>query len=324
MKTLSICTLVLLGAVCLVYGERTLPLFVWSSNDLFSHQNDQVLDTLSSQDIEDVLKGFLISNDDKTFISGIKGNPEAVVLFLDTQLETDQISHYGSAYDTTNNGGSFSSLKRIIESSKSSLVAPYVVSESQYSLVDSALSRVANKMSGSVLIARQDGAYVNLYALKKSSNVQIISLEELNGESKLFSNGVSDLIIVYLNIAGSAEQFASHDALISSVSEMVSSATSGNFVGMYTGNGVPYSATKTIFVENNYFMDQVYAVDTNCTGNCSGNNTNYHRTYLTGPILEAGMILISLVTMLFVGVCNLCYLQTPEAYEAPKVQKIVI
>ena len=76
---------------------------------------------------------------------------------------------------------------------------------------------------------------------------------------------------------------------------------------------------------NAYLFRPSYLVDRYWTSvevdpdNTTGNGTG-PRTYLTGPILETFMVVIALITMVFVGMCNLCKLQTPETYEVPKPQ----
>jgi hypothetical protein len=307
--------------------DTSIPLFAWSSNQIFSQHNEQILQTLTEQDIEDTLKALLLKAEGKTFITEIQGTPEAVIIFIEPKLRTDQVPHFGSAYSTSPSGGAFSFLKNIVESSKSSLVAPYVTASNQYSLLDSLLVSVTRNMKGqgSVLLVSDAGASI-LPELSGQSGVQTTTLSELKGYSNLFTNGVADLIVVCLSEADTVKEFEAHDELIGSLSQLVSTATSGNFVGIYTGNSVTSSDIITTFENPNaYLFRPSYLVDRYWTSvevdpdNTTGNGTG-PRTYLTGPILETFMVVIALITMVFVGMCNLCKLQTPETYEVPKPQ----
>jgi len=327
MKTLILaCSLLLVLCTASSYVDESIPLFVWSSNQIFSQHNEQTLQTLTDQDIEESLEALLLNGGrGETFIKDIQGSPEAVIIFVEPMLHTNQIPHFGSAYSTSPNGGAFQSLKNIIGSSKASLVAPYVTSSSQYSLVDSLLARVAGRMTlGSILIVTDAGSSF-LHSLKGQTGVQTTTTSEFKSHSSLFTNGVADLIVVCLSTADSAEKFQAHDQLIGSLSQMVSTATSGNFVGMYTGNSITGYDTIRTFEDPNahlfrphYLVDRYWESVLDATSNTT--NTTVPRTYLTGPILEAFMVIISLVTMVFVGMCNLCRLQVPETYEAPKPQ----
>jgi len=320
----SLLLLVLCSATSIV--DTSIPLFVWSGNQIFSQHNEQTLQTLTDQDIENSLEALLLNTEGKTFINDIQGTPEVVIVFVEPQLHTDQIPHFASAYSTSPNGGAFSSLKNIIESSKASLVAPYVTASNQYSLVDALLARVSSKLTpkGTVLIVRDAGSAQFLLELSSLPH-QTATTSELKG-SNLFTNGVADLIVVSLPFADNVELFKAHDELIGALSQMVSTATSGNFVGMYTGNAIISSDIITTFEDPNadlhrpYYLSTRYWSSVTVDTTNATSNTSSPRTYLTGPILETFMVVIALITMIFVGMCNLCKLQVPETYEAPKPQ----
>lgn len=303
-----------------VAGEKsaTIPLFVWSDKSLFPKQNEQVLDTLTVQDIDDTLQALLFKTNSKNFIKAT-GNPDSIVLFVESQLQTDQIPHFGGAYAASSNGGAFSILKSIVESSKASLVAPYVTAGSQYSLLDSVLARIVRNLGeGSVLMIREEGSSL-LSSVSRYHSVQSMSISDVKADT--FANGVPALVIVCLDKAVNTAQFSSHGATVEAVNQAVSTATSGNFIAMYTGNSAETSTQWTFGSQQARSMSTYYSVVGDGYGNSTGNGTE-PRTYLTGPILEAFMVLIALFTMLFVGLCNLCKLQVPEQFETPKVVKL--
>jgi len=152
--------------------------------------------------------------------------------------------------------------------------------------------------------------------------VETISLDDLTADSKVLGNGAADLIVVCLNRAATHDQLLAHDSIIGSVSQLVSAATSGNFVGMYTGNAAGSSNTLWRFPNPhvNAARSELAGEIWLAAASNTSNTTTLH-TYFTPAIVETFMILITLLTMLFVGMCNICRLQVPESYEAPKPQQ---
>lgn len=298
-------------------ASATIPLFMWSDKQILAKQNEQILETLTQEDIENSLYSLLGLETKQNFLGSIQGTPAAVVLFVEPQLQTDQVPHFGAAYATAADGGAFSALKSIIETSQSSLVAPYATSGISFSLLDTLLARVASKVS---LVLIRDAESPLFQELSRRSDVQTLATKDFT-KSDLLYNGKTALIVVCLDKAQSADDIIAHAGFIASISKSVSTATSGNFVGMYTGNAAPSNILWTFPNPNAAFFEQpqlgMWEVQ---AGNNTGNYTG-PRTYLTGTVLEVFMVVIALLVMLFVGVCNICNLQVPETYEAPKPQQ---
>jgi hypothetical protein len=298
-------------------ASATIPLFVWSDSEIFNKHNEQVLNTLTTEDIENSLFS-LLGLEARGFIGNAQiGTTNTVVLFVEPQLQTDQIPHFGSAYATTTDGGSLSALKGIVETSKSSFVAPYVTSGIHFSLLDNILDRIASEIP--VVLVRDEGSHL-FQSLSRRDSVQVVSVSNFKEAS--ISNDKASLIVVCLNRAHDAQVLASHGDIIISISRQISSITSGNFVGMYTGNAAPSELLWTfpdpnaaLFAQPRFGLWEapLYAA----------NNTNHTapRTYMTGTMLEVFMVVIALLTMVFVGICNICALQVPETFETPKPQQ---
>lgn len=309
---LFVCSLVLALVALSEAATPTIPLFVWSNNKIFSRQGDQFLNTITENDIENALNS-LLGSKTESFISEVQTNPEAVVLFVEPQLQTDQISHFGAAYANSPNGGAFSGLKGLLENSGSSIVAPYATTGNALSLLDSLLSRLADKHS--ILLVREQGS--TMFEEIKHLNVRSITMDTFSG-----GDNKADLIVVCFNKAADADHLAAHDMTIKAISDKISATTSGNYVGMYTGNTAPFSHTLWTFPNPNaalFEQPQAYSPYGVEDPSIIGNYTQ--RTYFTGPIIETFMVVAALLTMVFVGVCNICALQVPETYETPKQQK---
>lgn len=316
MKTLLfvvVCSLFLASLCNATSGgaSATIPLFAWSGSNVFSAQNEQILNTVEQTDIENLFNTLLGVNSKKDFAGKtIQSTPNAVVLFVEPQLQTDQIPHYGSAYATTSDGGAFSSLKSLIESSTSSLVAPYATAGVRFSLLNSILAGLVGKVP--VALVREEGSSLFL-ELSKKEGVNTISHKDLKNTQEF-----SGLIVVCLDKATGGD-IAAHGEIISSVSQLVSSVTSGNYAGIYTGD----SASSDLlwkFPNPNaaLFAQSEFASWESLPQARAGNSTYKPHTYMTGTMLEVFMVVLGLLVMVFVGICNICALQTPEQYETPK------
>jgi len=104
----------------------TIPCLFWSNADFFLGLNTQVVELVSTKEVADI---FDISKRPSSFpkyLPVANSQAEVLVVFLESQLRTDHFTNWSSAHNAVPNGGSFSSVKSLVETSKSSLVLPYV------------------------------------------------------------------------------------------------------------------------------------------------------------------------------------------------------
>jgi len=318
MKTLLFavfCSLFLASLCSATSGaSATIPLFAWSDSQVFSAQNEQILNTVEQADIESLLHTLLGLGQKEFAGKTIQSTPNAVVLFVEPQLQTDQVPHYGSAYTATSDGGAFSSLKSLIDSSKTSLVAPYATAGTRFSLLNSILAGLVHQVP--LVLVREEGSSLFL-ELGKKEGVETISTKDFK-EALTSKSLFKGLFVVCLDKTTGAD-IAAHGEIISSVSQLVSSVTSGNYAGIYTGDSASSDLLWKFPNPNAALFEQSEFASWEALPQARvGNTTKKPHTYMTGTMLEVFMVVIALLTMIFVGICNICALQTPEQYETPK------
>lgn len=316
-------------------SSLTIPVFMWSGNQLFTVKNEQIVETLTPEDIEYSLYSLLNinTNTQNTKLDGLfskpHGNPEVIVMFVEPELRTDQIPQFGAAYTNVANGGSFSHLKNIVESSQSSFVASYATVGTHFSLLDTPLTRVSDAIKEGTIVVAREGESTLFGLLSKLSGTKTIQVSDLTSyltsESQIFNNGVTDLIVVCFEKAmdSSALQakLGSNDELIGKVSALVEQATGGNYVGIYSGNSpaplrISWSFPYAEEMRASRFIRSVQ--DGNNTNNNTIPTTSNYLNIFTGPMLEAMIISFFLLAILMSGLCWMADLQTPDRFESPQ------
>jgi len=323
--------LVLLLSACLAFGLElqsrstfTVPVFMWSDKQIFS--TAQIADTITTGDVEFALASLLRQNTHKSskLSSSFNQNaaaPEVVILFVEPELRTDQVPYIASAFASTP-GGSFSHIKKAIETSASSLVMPYTV-VSEVTLLDEALLDSLEALNNNAnLFLSASG---NLFArLRQQNGVKAVAVNSLISEMKssnAFTNGVTDLVVVSFDNS----DYADHDTVIGDLLESIQTSTKGNYVAIYTANMPTNSQFTWSFEEHatrEFHQNIAFAVFDNNNGTKNDSNVTHHKiNYFPGPFIEVLLICAVLVTMLFTGACAIFSLQTPDKWEAPKVKR---
>lgn len=314
-------------------SATTIPVVMWSDKQIFSSPNTQVVDTVSTGDVEYTLSSlFKVASNNKdskvgSYLVNSKETPEVVVIFVEPELATDRVPLIASAYSSTT-GGSFSNLKESVEAAKASLVMPYATVE-EVSLLDDPLSHLFDSIKeGSIFVSRLAGSelFIGLGRQSGVKNVEINSLISELKSANAFTNGVTDLVVVCFDKPTTGKQvatFASHDELIGTISGSIRTATKGNYVAVYTANTPAASRLIWTFEQHSevefYHSLRSELVDYNCSdySNCSNSTINY----FPGPLIEVYLLVSILIAMAFTGGCAIFSLQTPDRWEAPRVKR---
>jgi len=108
--------------------------------------------------------------------------PEILIIFVEPELRSEQIPILAHSYKTQPNGGAFSNLKRLVETSRSSLVVPYVSSEG-FSIASSiADNLIAGLPSSSSIVVVGDTVTLSSSKIVKISMSSLMSkLTDGNG-----------------------------------------------------------------------------------------------------------------------------------------------
>jgi len=246
-KYVAILASLLVGVVLadITLDSQTSPLFLWSNTKYFSGKNIQVPDIISTQDIQDA---FLQRKGDSPIINLFQpsfNTLEAIVIFIEPQLRTEQVSILADAYSTKSNGGVLSHLKKLIENSASSVVAPYVNVGNLQSIGSSlVLNLMKNLQSGaSVVLARAQGSEM-LSELADNVEVSHISLKDLMLKAstnwEVMSNGITDLIVVCFDAEEEVlnekvrESYSAHDSFLQILDAF--NKAGAKYVALYTAD----------------------------------------------------------------------------------------
>lgn len=294
---------VLFSLVCIALASQTptvtTPALFWS-NKGFLGDRDQTLEVLTT----DKLVKSIFSK---------SVNPEVIVLFVEPELSTKEFSALSGAYEQLPNGGSFSNLKRLIETSSSSKVAPYVHGIYQSSLIGTSiasdvLSSLAQSSTVNVFVASDSVApsgFSNPRTAESVSNLNIqkISIAELkqNLQSnwEILSNGKTDVVVVYLDA-----QYKADDEFVGSVCSMLAVP----YVAVFTGETAESVLTTSVDE-----MSGLYYKD---SSDDSGDDSNW-----PPEIVEALLVMIPYILILLVGVCCSFQIQSELKFDAEKPKR---
>jgi hypothetical protein len=188
------------------YSTASVPLLAWS-NGYFSGNNVHVQGSVSVNDIEFFLSA-LTSGNTKQAASTItaqlsKSNPDLVVLFLESELSSDQVSFYSGAHGQSS-GHALSNLRQAMESHTSFVSTNFAVDGS----LDAVLARV---------------------------NAKVVKAIKLADVKKALSASPKILVVELTATAADTEAtLTAHDQLIAEVMTLVAEKNQG-FIAVYTG-----------------------------------------------------------------------------------------
>jgi len=97
----------------------TAPVFMCSNTYAFTGRNLQEINVVSAENVAN------FETPISQYITEKKEKAEVMVVFVEPRLLSEQFPLVALSYDEKPNGGAFGNLKKLIETSKSSLVIPY-------------------------------------------------------------------------------------------------------------------------------------------------------------------------------------------------------
>jgi len=268
------------------------PLAVWSGKDGYiSGDNVGISKDLSSKDVENMLLGYIVKNDE---------HPEVLVLFAEAQLRSEQLSTYA---------GSLAKFRNILKTAKSSLQAPYVDMKNAF---DVNVINIARIISGEVFYFGKGSPLLNDISRTKEKVVsnRILKVEEiLNKHSSIYTDGKTDIVIIYLsNSERSAAKFTETDNIISQVHNLISSHTD-NYLCAYTALAYDNPEFNIEFASTGPEEKKRFILQ-NTTNNTNG-TVPVFRQYFGGWFWELFITLMLLVPLLIIGTYAIDSIQTP-------------
>jgi hypothetical protein len=184
--------------------------------------------------------------------------PEVHLVFLAEGLQTDAVRKHGARLPALN---------ALLEQSVSALSMPFTL-QTQPRLFEDATRVAGNEAE----------AYFKAH-------------------SKLFSNGVPEVVVIELRAAAAAtteEVLASHDALIGRIARAVETGTQGRYAALLTGNSGAHGVRRLAVAAPTVYL------------------------HTTPTLLTAQLICLALIVIFLSGFCCLFSLQTPKKFEENK------
>jgi len=301
---------------------RTSPAFIWgNSNYLFSGQNIQVLDLVSSDDI----KNSLLRNKINTvlsphFVGANSQQPEVMFIFVEEQLRSDQVPLLGE---------SLNNVKTLVKSSPASMSIPYLYNSNGNLIGNQIALAVAQNANKVVVATNRDSV-----AIPSSLAGKTISLEKLMSLSsdnswELLNNNQMDVVVVYfdnhsannnkpMTDAKMVEDIAADDAFIGKLLSNVNSR-GASYIALFTAQQpstqfdyfMPSSDPKLARFEEALSQEQLGATDDGWCDDCLWPNA-----------VQEGLIVIApFLIILIIGVtCNF-QIQSELKYDAERPKK---
>jgi hypothetical protein len=207
-KVFSLLVLFLVSALC-----SPVPLLLWSGQRAFLDDHAEVEEALKFNDIHNTLNKLVNPRFSTRKTSALDsyvyqgyGHPEVLVAFVGATMGSSELALAEGGYSQAS-----SSLQSTLSNAQSVLVAPYVYTEGR-SISDDLMRTIATNPQSKVVTAQLDAGHIS------SSGCNSL-LAELQENKNIFSNDVSDLILV---------KFSSYDAQIGNCVKRVMDAVKSN------------------------------------------------------------------------------------------------
>jgi len=287
---------------------ETAPVFMWSNTQTFTGRNIQEIDVISARS----LSKFMQTESPISKYMAKSDAPEIIVLFVEPfYLSSEEFPLFAHAYDEQPNGGAFSNLKALVETSKSSIVIPYTSSASVGS--EFIRSLTSSLSGGSVYTVGDINSNID-----SPNHLTVAQLTAKLGDSKWtpLNNGVTDLIIVHFTEPINSEtvetRSSSDDKLIG---EIITAIDAVKYLAVFT------STSASIHVENQSRRTTTPNGGAHLKAFEQRFGQNYDTLYFTNwpdGAIEAIIIMIPFIFILFIGVCCTFCLQSDLKYDAEK------
>uniref|UniRef100_A0A7S2ILZ9 V-type proton ATPase subunit S1/VOA1 transmembrane domain-containing protein n=1 Tax=Haptolina brevifila TaxID=156173 RepID=A0A7S2ILZ9_9EUKA len=241
------------------------PAFFWSPQAIAGLSTSDVRERLTeatSADLERTVGALLgkrmAEQGSPLFTGQPAAAPEMQLIFLAEGLQTAAVREHGARLPALN---------ALLEKSASAMALPFTL-QTQPRLFED-----ATRISGSEAVAW------------------------LKAHSKLYTNGIPDIVVVELHAAESApieEVLASHDTLIGSISRAVEEGSRGSYAALLTADAGAHGVRRLAVAAPTTYL------------------------HTTPTLLTAQLIVLALIVIFLSGFCCLFQLQTPKKFEENK------
>jgi len=314
---LSFCFALLCLMIQVTSNPSTSPFLLWSNTGLLSRVNNQIIEIT---DVSDIPKSF--ENGQET-----KGNiadtiPELLIVFVEPQLTTEQLSLLTHSHLPQTNGGSFSNLKRLVEDSKSSTVYPYVTTSDFNTVGTSLITSLMRNLgeAASIVLVGDSASSPGIFRGKSVTTISFEQLQEklaLGKAWNLLGNGVTDLLIVKFgspsfNLADEVKiekRYTVDDQLFSTVDAALAQTS---YIAMFTSDSpIIHASVETSFPQSHPSLTRF--------------ERRFQQTTDQGnwpdSVVQALLVSVPLLIILFIGITCTFNVQSDLKFDAERAIK---
>jgi len=281
----------------------TSPILMWSNTNTFVGRNFQEVSIVNMNQINDAMPSWASQRGDVSskYFTESATPSELVILFTEPKLSSEQFSLLAQAHLVNPNGGALSNLKNFVETSKSSLVFPYVASS------------FVGKQLASHIESTIKGSTFTLTAEELENKLR-------QGDWNVLNNGVTDLIVVEFSSPAVASLlddssvhslYASDDASIANIIALVKDV---KYTAIFTSNGADSQVLDTIEVAERQGRSEM--AQFRDTYNQDG-DLLYTTNWPVG-VVEGLLVMAPFVAILFIGLCCIMQVQSDLKFGAEK------
>jgi len=285
------------------------PFAAWSGTEYFKGQNVGVSQLVVPDEVESLLLSFFHLKPSGLLSQYVTNDqyPELVVLFTEAQLRSEQLATYAS---------SLLQFKSIMKDAPSSLYAPFVDLQNSFDSSVDNIAYSAKRASGKVFYFGKGSPLLQDILSRVPTTIVAGSREvksTLNKNSDIFSNGVVDLIIIYLpTLSASLFKFSDTDETISDVNSLISAKTS-NYVCAYTAlayDNPEYNLEFGGGISTKRYLS-FHLQSTADANNYTNETVPIFRQFFGGWFWELFVVMLILIPLLIIGTYAIDSIQTP-------------
>jgi len=283
----------------------TSPLFMWSNTEYFVGQNLYVNGYISSDEVAHSLTKQ--ESQISKYLNQKRPEHEVIFVFVEPELRTEQFPMLANSYSEHPNGGAFGKLKGTLESyATSSISLPYVHVGVSKTIASSIISELIKNLptGGKVILAKDSDSTILEIESQNIERMSLAQLKNIATDTNLLSNGVTDIVVVCFdspiihtdNIEKVSSDYAADDVYINTILHSLGTSYLAIFTAEKPATETVKQARATMMVRQLTDSGSIYP----------------------SAVVEAQIVMIPFLIILFTGICCTFGLQSELKYDAER------
>jgi len=283
----------------------TSPLFMWSNTEYFVGQNLYVNGYISSDEVAHSLTKQ--ESQISKYLNQKRPEHEVIFVFVEPELRTEQFPMLANSYSEHPNGGAFGKLKGTLESyATSSISLPYVHVGVSKTIASSIISELIKNLppGGKVILAKDSDSTILEIESQNIERMSLAQLKNIATDTNLLSNGVTDIVVVCFdspiihtdNIEKVSSDYAADDVYINTILHSLGTSYLAIFTAEKPAAETVKQARATMMVRQLTDSGSIYP----------------------SAVVEAQIVMIPFLIILFTGICCTFGLQSELKYDAER------